>query len=322
MLTPYLAGERIHHFVAGYPSSVRAAKQLLFLQAYIDDSACEEGDRRLFMAGYINSVDAWSAFAEHWQRELNNAPSVAYLRMVEAKALRGQFRGWQAIERDKKLERLAALIRLFMPESFHFSVDRKDFDNLIAPNVARGIGSPHYVGVFAIVAMVTRYLAKRGVEAKVDFIFDQQSGVDADIAIFFEYMTKNIPKEARKLISGIPIFRDDKDMVPLQAADMLAWHLRRQHQKGDVEQMLDLLFYEDGGHLVTHANNEVLQRISYGLRQIPSAGSMRSKSDWQRFRREITGLKASGFIPPMGTKWRNFLFETRQQLYWLLRRRR
>jgi hypothetical protein len=70
----------------------------------------------------------------------------------------------------------------------------------------------------------TRYLASQGVDAKVDFIFDQQTGISADLPLFFDHMMRSLPRQARKMVSEVPIFRDDKVMIPLQAADMLAWH--------------------------------------------------------------------------------------------------
>ena len=39
-----------------------------------------------------------------------------------------------------------------------------------------------------------------------------------------------IPKRARRLINGKPTFESDAQVLPLQAADMLAWNLRREHE--------------------------------------------------------------------------------------------
>jgi Protein of unknown function (DUF3800) len=255
------AGERIASFLAGYPSRLRAVKPLVFLQAYIDDSVSQSGDGRLFLAGYINSTENWMRFSDAWERELHYPKSVDYLHMVEANGLRGQFRGWGRRQRDKKVSRFAEVIRRYRPESFHWSIDRSDFLELIEPYAPRGLSSLHYVGTFGVVAMVTRYLASQKVEANVDFIFDEQADVSADIPLFFDYMTRSIPKAARKMINGAPIFRNDREMLPLQAADMLAWHLRRQHEHGDVADKLDALMWDGGGHLVVHANRPALERI-------------------------------------------------------------
>lgn len=273
------------------------------------------------MAGYINTAENWMRFAEDWQNELRWPRSIDYLHMVEANALRGEFGGWGRRQRDKKLGRLSEVIRRYRPESFQWSIDRQDYLDLIEPHRPRGVSSPHYLATFGVVAMVTKYLASRNVQAKVDFIFDQQTAVSADIAIFFDYMVRSLPKAAREMINGDPIFRDDKDLVPLQAADMLAWHLRRQHEKSDVQAQLDALMWVGGGHVVVHAERGHLERIGKGLQKIPNTDLLQSKSQWRKFRANLAGLKSQGFVPPYGKWWKNQLFEIAQTVRWLFLRR-
>jgi hypothetical protein len=242
--------------------------------------------------------------------------------MVEARAMRGDFAGWSPQQRDAKLQSLAGIIRKYRPESFHFSVDRRHFYQAVSPHAPRAIAAPHYTGAFAVISMITRYLAEMNVEAKVDFIFDQQSGVSADMPLFFDYMIKNIPRKAREMINGQPSFRNDKDMLPLQAADMLAWHLRRQHEKGDVTEALNSLAYTGNseGHLVTHADTAVISRIGRGLEKIPNVASLKSKGDWKKFRKNLADVRSKGFIPPRGTRWKNLIFELEMKLRWFVGR--
>jgi hypothetical protein len=76
------------------------------LQAFIDDSASDTGDRRLYLARYLNRTDRWALFSEAWREELKAAPSIAYLKMSEANAFVGQFKGWTTADRDEKLRAL------------------------------------------------------------------------------------------------------------------------------------------------------------------------------------------------------------------------
>ena len=61
---------RVPALVAGYAPPIRFEKPLAFLKAFIDDSAAETGDKRLFMAGFINDANSWSLFSEAWDEEL------------------------------------------------------------------------------------------------------------------------------------------------------------------------------------------------------------------------------------------------------------
>src|SRR4051794_29919926 len=88
---------------------------MVMLQAFVDDSASETGDRRLFLAGYLHNAEAWAMLSDAWERELKKPPSIAYFKMQEAESLdkKGQFAGWSAAERDNKVFALAHIINHF-----------------------------------------------------------------------------------------------------------------------------------------------------------------------------------------------------------------
>lgn len=88
-------------------------KALPSLQAFVDDSASDADEQRLFMAGYLNYSEKWALFSEAWREELKVAPSIDYLKMSEANALADQFNGWDAKVRDEKLRSLVRVINHF-----------------------------------------------------------------------------------------------------------------------------------------------------------------------------------------------------------------
>jgi hypothetical protein len=202
---------------------------LAFIQAAIDDSASEKGDQRLFLAGYVNRAETWALFADAWQDELRRSQPIQYLRMTEAASRRGQFTGWSKTDRDEKLRGLMRVARHFKPLSFHCSVSRAEYWRTVTPVAPRGLG-PHFVCCFGMVSQLAKYTAQIDPKARIEFIFDKTDGLEDDIDLFFDYMARNLPRDARKTISSRPIFRDDKAFTPLQAADTLAWHLRRSHE--------------------------------------------------------------------------------------------
>lgn len=172
------------------------------LQAYTDDSASEIGDQRLFLAGYLNQASKWRLFSEAWTAELRAVPAIDYLKMSEANALAGQFEGWTESARNEKLRGLARAISHFKPLSFEFSVSREDYYRYVRPVAPRGLGNSHFVCCFGVVSGVARYVESQKVKIPIQFIFDQQTGVSDDMALFFDHMKRNLPKGAGRLISG------------------------------------------------------------------------------------------------------------------------
>lgn len=296
----------------------------MVLQAFIDDSSSEKGDKRLFMAGYLNRSDKWALFTKAWDEELKTAPSIAYLRMVEANGLRGQFGGWGADARNKKLRSLARVINHFQPLSFQFTINRGEFFRVLKPVSPRGLGNPHFTCSFSVIAGVARYVAGERVKVPIEFIFDEQEGVDTDLIILFHEMVKKLPRSARKLISGVPVFRNDKDTPPLQAADMLAWHLRREHDERVVQPnalpMADLL-RNANGHLMSHIDDNHIQSwADYDSRQ-EGVALLQSKRQWQKFKHTMSQFAAAGLIPPRGNYLRHLLFRFRIRILSVFARR-
>jgi hypothetical protein len=274
---------------------------LTLFQAFADDSAAETGDQRLFLAGYINTDENWQTFSDTWAGALRDAPSIPYFRMSEANARRGPFEGWSEANRDKKLLALAAVINQLKPMSFEFSVSRREYYRLIRPNAPRGIGTPHFVCTFLTIGGIARYVSDEGLDVPIEFIFDEQVGVSDDTDLFFTHMKGNLPPEARRLIRGNPVYRDDKSTMPLQAADMLAWHLRREHEFGALPagaaSMADVLRNEKG-HLTARIEVEDLERWREAFSKMPGLELVQSKSQWRNLKKEIRRLLALGFKPP------------------------
>ncbi|SEP28586.1 hypothetical protein SAMN04490248_1811 [Salinihabitans flavidus] len=223
--------------------------------------------------------------------------------MSEAKALQGQFLGWRPGDRDAKLNRLSHIVRHFNPLSFEFSISCKAYREELKDFSPRGL-NPHFYCVHGILGTVSRFLESRGAIHPVKFIFDSQDGVDADIAIFFEFLRSSLPRGAQKLISGLPAFENDRNLLPLQASDFLAWHIRREHE-GTLSDttIIDRLRTD---HVVARLEVSHLKTWRHEFSKMPGLERMQSKSEWQRTRTALVQGKVAGYIPPYGTRWKNF----------------
>jgi hypothetical protein len=292
---------------------------LVSLQAFIDDSASDIGDRRLYMAGYLNRADKWALFSEAWREELKAAPSIDYLKMSEANVLEGQFAGWTTVARDAKLRGLVRMINHFEPLSFEFSVSREEYYLQVRPVAPRGLGNPHYVCCLGVMFGLARYVDSEKVKIPIEFIFDQQTGVSDDLTLFLDHSKKSLPKGARTLIASMT-FADDKQFLPIQAADMLAWHLRREHEgRGPLGSLAaaDLL-RSPKGHLVSEIGEANIKSWSEQFSSMPNIDQMQGPRQWRNLKGEITRLSSLGFVPPHGSRWRNALHTAHERISRLL----
>ncbi len=289
----------------------------IHLQAFIDDSASDKGEQRLFMAGYLGRADMWERFSEAWIEELQLAPAISYLHMVEANSLRGEFKGWTQEARDLKLLKLLRVIKHFEPLSFQFTVNRDEYFRVLKPVSPRGLGNPHFTCCFSVISGVARYVAEAEANAQIDFIFDEQDGVSADMALLFHEMKHGIPSSARKLICGAPAFKNDKVVVPLQAADMLAWHLRREHEVKKTENetlAMATNLRNPHGHLESHIDNSHLHNWAEHHKKQEGVQFLKSKGQWQNFKQDMSYFSEAGFIPPKGNRLTHLIFRLRIHL--------
>jgi hypothetical protein len=285
---------------------------LPYFQAYTDDTESEQGDQRLYLAGYLNREAAWTLFNLAWKEELATAPSIDYLKMSEANAFVGQFHGWTVAARDEKLRGLTRIIRHFKPLSFEVSVSREKYYRDVKPVAPRGLANPHFTCTLGVIFGVVRYVANNKDAMPIAFIFDEQTGVSDDLALFFDHMKLSLPSAARNLIKGSPIYGDDKQYLPLQAADMLAWHLRRERDAGGPLGSLPATnsLLGGSGHLVSEITESNIRVWSEGFGELPTA-EMQGPKQWRNLKGEIVRQLSLGYVPPHGTRWKNALYSAR-----------
>ncbi|MBB2701811.1 UNVERIFIED_ORG: hypothetical protein GGI66_006537 [Rhizobium esperanzae] len=97
-------------------------------------------------------------------------------------------------------------------------------------------------------------------------------------------------------------YGDEMQDLPLQAADMLAWHIRRQRQ-GDKDLTVTRRaeFLRSNRHIEARVPLEMLIRWGAVFSQVlPILQTLKSKGEWQRFRAIVDQANSAGFRPPHG----------------------
>jgi Protein of unknown function (DUF3800) len=197
------------------------------------DASGTMGDSAAFvMAGYLASAEAWEQFSLEWQAVLDLEPKLDYFKMMEANALTQQFsrsRGWTEALRDDRLCKLVAVTHKYAVASVMFVVSTSAWRRHFTGQLARPYHDrPYYFTFYGVMANVVKYLRHKGIEDTIDCIFDNEGGEPlTELIDGFNGWVAIAPPEFKVYIGDPPIFRDEKKVLPIQAADMLAWHCRR-----------------------------------------------------------------------------------------------
>ncbi len=260
------------------------------LQAFIDDSEQHEGDQTYILAAYIHRAPQWAAFSDDWMNVLRQSPPMDGFHMAEA----------TLEQRAQKLMPLAEVVARYKPWSFAVYVSRRDFNLAfkgVAPYAIRHPFFPCFVG---IILQIAQWLAKESIALPVDFIFDEQGLIGAEAVMWYDYIKSQQPPEVRALMGSTPIFQSDKEVVPLQAADVLAWHLRRATEsRFALEERPALEMLRGVKHAEVKIDRDALARMAKAFSSLPGVELTRTRRSWNAMKPELATRLAHGLGPPL-----------------------
>ncbi|WP_394998875.1 DUF3800 domain-containing protein [Sphingomonas sp.] len=279
---------RLHpRIVSGLPTRLWSVKPLAFLQAFTEDSEGQTGERRLYLATYIMAADAWIKFSDEWDAILNSDPPISYFTMKEAHdPVGGQFRKFTKPQRDQKLAALAELIAKYRPFAFHTSISRKDCADFKIKAGFYPFQSPYFLLYFATIFGIAKCLPDWGLGNETcGFIFDESDGLPLRVMPVFDRTLSILPPEARARIDGVPDFRDDKKVKPLQAADFLAWHVRRAEEDAPYPAQYGSLWKTAingpyGSHQETTITRDAIKSIAEFTASLEGLSAVNRKKGW------------------------------------------
>jgi hypothetical protein len=197
-------------------------------QAFVDDSGHRQHAPVLVLGGFLAPYSQWQRFIEDWRLMLDMDPGIAYFKMNEAHRLRGEFIGWSESRRDERVRLAYQTIEDYVSLQVSCIIDLKALDRVVPTNPLTGRPmNPFLVAFGGLISGVARNQERFSVHEKIDFIFDDQVMEKSKIVEGWEEFKENSPPGLKALMGDIPGFRDDEDVLPLQAADLLAWWVRK-----------------------------------------------------------------------------------------------
>jgi hypothetical protein len=200
-----------------------------YARAYFDE--CTDDATVFLMAGWLGGSEEWEKFSECWSNELSNKPSIRYFNHNEARGLKDEFLHWSEKDRDAKLMSLAGVIARHKLTGFIGGVSVSRFKSFFAGSVLpqktlRSIlkfTEPYHFCCQCVIAQTLGHQAEeeKNLEDQVDFIFDEGVPFLDDCISNYQGLKNVLPQKVHR-IAGTVMSGNDKKVVALQAADMLA----------------------------------------------------------------------------------------------------
>jgi hypothetical protein len=238
--------------------------------AYLDESGDTDDGHTFVLAGFLARAEDWSEFARAWQASLDGPPLCPPVHMTDISG-KGK-NGWERFsdnEREQRLFKLVTVIESSPVHAFAAIVDLPKFlkaakmlDKMDKPHVSiwrkrlfHKVYAPAAVAVVRSMLGFEEAIGKRF--GRIDFVFDRQQefggAVKKNVETVLDGVLAVSDATARARL-GVTKWLSKDGIVPLQAADMLAWHLRRERDYRDqrpvfqdLERRTAIRFYSQGG---------------------------------------------------------------------------
>ncbi len=269
------AVDYVRALVSGFPSRTWADRKMAVLQAMADDSGKSQ-DPVFVLAGLVMNADEWIQFTDSWDAILNKVPRIEYFKMNEAHNREEQFAKFSPTERDQRVRDFTNLIMIYRPLAIADVVPHDLYKRFFAGKFGRRADYPYFISAYSLTSMVMRYQILNGwnLGEKTDFIFDEQGKEGDLIKLSWSRAKEFIPPECRPLAGGTPIYQDEKKFLPLQAADLVAWHVRRFYWERDAGRSFVSLEWERLSKLEWSKNEWTLERLENLATKIRASGQI------------------------------------------------
>jgi hypothetical protein len=209
-------------------------------KAIIDDSQDENGT--FVLAGYVARAEAWTKFTQEWQKLLprtrkgrSGKHRFKMNEMVQSEELRAHLPAFFRVIEAHVLGSIATIIstsdlrrvqaRIFVPGA---EIDWGVYAN------------PYYV---TYRCLMDKFHSARLRMAnwippneQVNFVFDMHSS-QKEIRTSWDHYIAGRADDLRGFYGACPIFEDDEEFLPLQAADFWSWWVRKWDVQGTPEKI-------------------------------------------------------------------------------------
>lgn len=270
------AVQNVRSLLAGVPRVLRERRWIVMLQCFIDDSGNSPDGGLFVLAGYIMNEKRWEDFTERWYAQLQRDFPIDYCRMSDAESGEGPFAGMDRIHRNRKVKDLALVIHECNPVPFVCQMEWKDWIEIAEGNLPPGFDVPYAVLFYQMMKSVADFQVKSDELGSfgylpVDFIFDEQGAAESKCLKWYHPLKDKVAEPHKTMMSNTPQFKDDRQVMPLQAADMLAWHLRREYQFPDEERPTAGLLNPEGMLVRVIGRNSLEELVEMSKRIDPAA---------------------------------------------------
>ena len=191
---------------------------------YLDESYSHAPKPLIYtVAGYLSEDSRWREFEKHWGAALLEE-GLEYFHMTEFAQRIRSYQDWPEDRRRRVLTKLHGIIHENTLADFSISIVVAAFDDVITADIREGFGgTPHVFAAIGCMKSIAAWVTDSGLakEEKIFYIFEQGATQGSALPQLFERFINDERQREMYRLEGCAF--QDKKVMPLQAADVLAY---------------------------------------------------------------------------------------------------
>jgi hypothetical protein len=200
------------------------------IKAFIDESGTHQGSPIICLAGYLIYEDQLIDLESEWLAVMQTF-NLPHFHMVDCAHGNGEFAKLSKAERIDCQTRCIEIIRRRTFVGFSVSVNEADFDEIYRP-LSRDNWSAYYFCLTSCLSAVVGVLRGSNITERVSFVLEAGHRDQRMASRTMRELFSSSVLQAQYQY-GSHEFRTKREAVPLQAADLLAWHWYTDKKRGD-----------------------------------------------------------------------------------------
>lgn len=205
---------------------------MLMLSGYFDESGDEQDQhvKIVGIAGCVAPVAHWERFSIDWRNTLDDE-GIQHFHMREFAHSSGQFKtGWKGNEerRSRFYGKLWRILESITPMYYGCFIPMESYRQLFTAEQRKRLGDAYFIAYQGCMSAVMSVMLGGIPVTEIATVFDDRKGVGGYHDAFYERVVKGrfwrdrIPR---------PIRRDMRKILPLQAADIVAYECSKEYER-------------------------------------------------------------------------------------------
>jgi hypothetical protein len=109
-------------------------------------------------------------------------------------------------------------------------LSEENYVNIVKGNIRpelKELDSPYFILFYEVILATAKLMEKAHLHGTVDWVFDEKDSIGIQAVSWYAWIKKQAKPNLRRRLGSTPIFRDDENVLPLKAADLFAWQIRK-----------------------------------------------------------------------------------------------